>query len=364
MIKSYKILLVLIILLMQSALVLAEPIKVGAIIPLSGAVAPWGERVRIGLETANQLQSSPLDFVIEDEGPCEAQKALTAYRKLVSVDRVKIIFVSCLAGTEAIAPLAARDSVLLLSLGLLKDSVLSSNGMLVNLATEIGTEAKLLSAYVAEAKPKKLAGIFFADSFGQEFSQVMAETLEQAGVPFITRDEADAQTQSFKSLIIKWKSQKVDTLVTTLADRQQLALIREMQELNFNPKIFSTYILECFAPAVENRKYYEGIKFTHPVNSSEANQQKIDFEKSLAAREKPGQASNINALFAYDGITLLLKGLKQCVASDTPCLRNYFMKLGKQSGVSGQMNFKQNGALERPYGLKVVQAGEFVWLKR
>jgi hypothetical protein len=39
--------------------------------------------------------------------------------KLLSLWKVKIVFLACLSGIEAITPVAAKDSVLLLSLGLL-----------------------------------------------------------------------------------------------------------------------------------------------------------------------------------------------------------------------------------------------------
>ncbi len=67
---------------------LAEPIQIGAILPLSGEVAPWGQRVQIGLETANELHGHKFAITYEDEGAREAQKAITAYRKLISIDFV------------------------------------------------------------------------------------------------------------------------------------------------------------------------------------------------------------------------------------------------------------------------------------
>ena len=68
----------------------AEQIKVGAILPLSGTIAPWGKRVRVGLDTSNILHGNLLDIQYEDEGACEASKAVTAYRKLVKFEGVKI----------------------------------------------------------------------------------------------------------------------------------------------------------------------------------------------------------------------------------------------------------------------------------
>jgi ABC-type branched-subunit amino acid transport system substrate-binding protein len=361
--KNYHLLSLVLSILFWSPLQLrAEQQTIGAIIPLTGAVAPWGERVRVGLATANEVQGSPFKIIYEDEGACEAQKALTAYNKLVSIDKVSVIFVSCLSGVEAIAPLAAKDSVLLLSLGLLNEKVLSSGAKLINLATEIGTEAELLSTIVLNERAQQIAGIFFDDAFGQEFSRVIDKQLRDHDASFASREQAHAQLATFKPLILKWKKLKVDLLVTTLAGGQQTILLREMKAIGFKPKIVSTYILECYAPKKAERSAYEGIRFTHPLNNHKSDPELLAFQQELSKHEPPGQPSNINALFAYDGLRLLSRGITQCKSTLPTCLYQYFTKLGKQEGISGEMKFNTNGALYRPYGLKVVKNGEFEWV--
>lgn len=342
----------------------AKPLQVGAILPLTGTVAPWGERVRVGLETANELQGKKFAFRYEDEGPCEAQKALTAYRKLVNLDGAKIIFLGCLAGTEAIAPVAASESVLLLSLGLLNESTLASGAKLIDLATEIGTESEYLAKYVASDESRNIAGLFFADAFGQEFSRVLSRNLKSHGQSFVALDEAGAQIQTFSPLILRWKRLNVDLLITSLSDQQQVILLKEMHTLKFKPTIYSTYVLESFAPSAVDRKFFEGVKYTHPINHAENWEATRALERELAKREKAGQGSNINALFAYDGLGFLKSALAGCNGVDPACLYDYFTALGAQEGVSGRMRFRKTGALSRPCGLKTVKNGEFVWINR
>lgn len=344
--------------------VVAEPVRVGAIFPLTGTVAPWGEQLRIGLSTANEVQGNKFSVSYEDEGPCVGQNAVTAYRKLMNQNDVKIIFLGCLSGAEAIAPIAAKDNVLLLSLGLLNESVLSSGAKLVNLATEIGIEGDYLAKFAARENPLRIAGLFFADSFGAEFSKVVSRNLKAKGTALLAQDDADAQAQSFQPLILRWKSLGIDLLITSLSDRQQLTLYKEMEQLKFRPKVLSTYSLEAYAPHEKERKYFESIKYTHPVNDSENSQETIAYQNKLAEHQSAGARSNINALFAYDGIKFLKDAISQCHGTDSNCLYKYFLNLGHQHGVSGEMRFEKSGALTRPYGLKIVKSGEFHWLER
>jgi ABC-type branched-subunit amino acid transport system substrate-binding protein len=342
----------------------ADQVKVGAILPLSGETAIWGEKVRVGLETSNILHGNFLDIQYEDEGVCEVSKAITAYRKLVKFDGVKIVFLGCLGGTEAIAPIAKKDSVLLLSLGLLSESTLNSGAKLIDLATEIGVEGELLAKFILKDEPEKLAGIFFADSFGAEFSNVLTRTLKAQDKNFSVVSDAESNMQTFVPMILKWKLHHIDTLIVTLSDLQLLTLLKELKTLNFKPKIYSTYVLESFAPSKEKRKLFEGIKYTHPINNSENSESYLLLDRELKKHEKSDQSTNINAKFAYDGLEYLKSGLQQCEGVEPECLYDFYRQLGKKTGVSGEMEFKTSGALQRPYGLKVVKDGEFVWLEK
>lgn len=177
-------------------------------------------------------------------------------------------------------------------------------------------------------------------------------------------DQAGPELQSFNSLILRWKQLGIDLLVTSLSDQQQLTLMKELRKLAFNPKVFSTYAIESFAPSSSDRKYFEGTRYTHPVNSAENSEDNQALTRKLLKREGPGQRSNINAYFAYDGLRFLRAGLEHCRGPDAECLFRYFTTLGTQQGVSGEMRFQPNGALTRPYGLKQVLQGEFAWLQR
>ncbi len=170
--------------------------------------------------------------------------------------------------------------------------------------------------------------------------------------------------QTFVPIILKWKLHHIDTVVLTLSDQHLITLLKELKSLNFKPRIYSSYVLESFAPSLEIRKLFEGIKYTHPINHSEGSETGLLLDRELAKHEKPGQSSSINAKFAYDGLEYLKLGLQQCKPDEPDCLYDFYRQLGKKSGVSGEMEFLPSGALLRPYGLKVVRNGEFVWLEK
>lgn len=337
---------------------------VGAILPLTGVAASWGEGVRQGLEAGIGSEEERFSILFEDEGSCEAAKAVAAYRKLVSQDRASVIFVGCLSGTKAIAPLAKRDSVLLLSLGLLDEEVLSTGAKLVNLATEVGREGQYLSSYLLREPAKKIAGIFFGDAFGNEVAKTLSNELVKGGKSLVSREIADPNTRTFRPLILRWKQRGVQLLVTTLPDKQSAILFRELSELEFRPLVYSSYVLESVVPTVADRSLFEGTRYTHPVNEAEGSPEYLKARAEIEKRGTDGNRGNINSFFAYDGVRLLGAGIGHCHGLKSECLFRHFTTLGEHYGVSGKMTFMPTGAMNRPYGLKMVRGGVFEWVNR
>ena len=99
-----------------------QSITVGAILPLTGNGAKYGEAARKGIELAreetnsrNRIRGKMLNVVYEDSQG-DPRRAVDAFRKLASVDRVPAVIGDLFSSaTLAVAPLANESRVVLLS---------------------------------------------------------------------------------------------------------------------------------------------------------------------------------------------------------------------------------------------------------
>ncbi|MCY3896693.1 MAG: ABC transporter substrate-binding protein, partial [Chloroflexi bacterium] len=100
----------------------SEPFRIGVMESLTGAGETYGtvasQAKQMALDEINAaggVNGRPLEFIVEDS-KCNAQDAITAYRKLTEVDGVKIILgTSCSGAMLGVAPLAEADGVILFS---------------------------------------------------------------------------------------------------------------------------------------------------------------------------------------------------------------------------------------------------------
>ena len=65
--------------------------KIGVIVPLTGPLASVGEKVKRGIQMAAESEHFPQKNIIYEDGEFSNSKALSAYHKLVSVDKVQAV---------------------------------------------------------------------------------------------------------------------------------------------------------------------------------------------------------------------------------------------------------------------------------
>jgi ABC-type branched-subunit amino acid transport system substrate-binding protein len=184
--------------------VYAEPLKVGFIIPLTGAAARMGESFTGVVEFANLKNITP---IFQDDR-CEGKTALSAYNQLRN-QGVRIFYLACSGSILAVAPLAKRhrDLILTASAGSSKiretgDEVLRFNPDALSVADAL---ARLLTP---ELKPTTI--LYEEQDYAQSLTDRLAELLGadiQEQIPY--RPDAT----SFSSEVIKIKQKGSTSIV-------------------------------------------------------------------------------------------------------------------------------------------------------
>ena len=96
-----------------------QPIKIGALVPLTGPHAMWGEMFMNAFEFAldeagHEVVGRPIEFIVEDEGGPDAAMALDKAKKLVGADKVDLIM-GPFYGSSAMAVMPYTSSLPLIN---------------------------------------------------------------------------------------------------------------------------------------------------------------------------------------------------------------------------------------------------------
>lgn len=248
----------------------ANPIKIGAVLSLTGVAAPWGEYAQNGINLAVKMindnggiNGREVVVAIENDNT-DPKQAVSAYDKLVSVDKVQGVIGGVFDFvTQPLIPLALTNKLTFIS----PSNFYISGGFELNdqsfvMLTEFNQTIKKLTPYITNSSIKKLAVVHFQSTFGGEISKTLDGVMKDLGRAGVI-DEAYNQigNNDFRTTIIKLKNEGVDAVFLDMVGNDPLNFLTQAKQLGFAPTIM-TYnsALDAFANETD-KSPLEGVVF-------------------------------------------------------------------------------------------------------
>lgn len=334
-----------------------QPVKIGAILPLTGDGSFWGINPKNGIEFALKdlaREGKPGFKVIYEDDKCDPKEAVAAYRKLTSLDGVKIILgPACSSASLAVMPLAEKDGILLLTFSE-ADSISQGGENIFRLYVPNGRQGRKLAQYVrGKAGVSSIAVISIQNAFGTDIAGAFQEEFEKSGGKIVAREEYDPAARDFRSQLLRLKAARPEALFFASYIADGAILMRQAKEMGAAASYFtgstinSPDFFQQLGPLAENLVFAD-IK----------DQTSEEFRSRFAAEYSvtwPGMQSG--APLFYDIVRILsLVG----ATNDIPRLRESLYTLRGYTGVSGPFSFDRSGDLERTHSMFTVKDGKVV----
>src|SRR3989338_6103543 len=338
-------------------------VRIGFIGPMTGPFATWGESIQYGAELAAEDARHRIEIDYQDDA-CQAAQAVNAAQKFFNVDDIHIVIgPGCDDSLKAIMPLAKEHDALVLSTGLLGDDVFAANPTnVINLSTQVSTEAAFLAAYL-RARGITSAGIIHGDnSLGQECGKRLPERLASVGIKTTIDENTSLSATDLRTTAAKIKHSEPDAVFVHQGEEQAGLFAKQFRQLNSTIPLYGMYGTESQNVITAGGAAVEGMRYTYPVNSADESAQKGTFEKRYIA--KFNVSPTATSFFVYDGIMLIDKALDVCSATDGACVEKFLKQYGPYEGLSGKMEIQADGKNVRPFGIKEIKNGEFVWITK
>jgi len=338
------------------------PIEIGFIAPITGPFADWGRTIHEGFQLA--LEDTKHEFtVIYQDSQCDPTETVNIGKKFLDINNIKLIIgPGCITGLKALAPLAEASNALLFSTGLLDDEVFETHQNIINLASQISTEGRYLAKYLSEQDVKKIAIIHGTNAFGQEYGKRLPVFLKKYDMEITSIHPSSLDETDFKTIILKIMNDSPDVIYIHQGEKQIGIFAKQIRQLGYDTQIYSYYAIEGESVVNAGGVALENIIYTYPYNSKEDSIEKEEFETRYAEKFGEDKIPSATSFFVYDGMMLLDEALDSCQSKDSECIADYFKNYGYYNGVSGDLTFEKDGSIIRPFGIKKIENGEFVWL--
>ena len=227
-----------------------EPFRIGVMESVTGPGETYGNvAVRSKQMAADEINAAGgingrrLELVVEDS-KCGAQDAITAYKKLTSVDGIKIILgTSCSGAMLGVAPLAEADGVVLFS-GLASSPDIADAGDYIFRTQISDVEVGLNTGDTLWADGvRKLATITEETDYAEGVRRTSVAQFEKNGGEVIAAERFAPDITDFRSQLTKLLTSKPDALhVAPQSEFSAGTIVKQIRELGYEGPIYGETI--------------------------------------------------------------------------------------------------------------------------
>ena len=199
----------------------ASTIKIGGVAPLSGAVAVYGVECKKGIDlaveeinSAGGINGQQIEFICEDDEG-DAAKSVSAYKKLVTQDRTKLIIGSLTSGcTIAITGQAQANKVVQIAPAATAVPVTDAGNYIFRACFTDPFQGRVGGKFAADNLGAKKAAILY--DIGNDYSVGLMENFvsefEKMGGTVVAKESYATGEKDFNAVITKVKAANPDVV--------------------------------------------------------------------------------------------------------------------------------------------------------
>ncbi len=343
-----------------------KEIKIGVIAPLTGDAAIYGGALKKGLDLAkNEINNKggikgKNMFLIYEDSQADPKTAISAFNKLVSLNKVSLIIGDMFSSTTlAIAPLAQKNKIVLLSPTASSEEVPKTGEYIFSIYPSDSYDGKFVANFTLTTIHKKIAAVIYvqADAMIVVKNEFIKSFIESGGRISIEESYAP-KTDDFRSVLAKIKSVNHEVVFIPGYLEEIVKILKQAREISIKSQfitISTAYDEKLFSLAGNTA---EGLILSAPFYDQSSNQPElVAFQKSF--KKKYGDVPNVWAAYGYDALNIISKAYNNSLANQN-ALNIELSKTKNFLGVTGKTTFLEDRKVEKQLRMMVVRDNNFV----
>lgn len=341
-----------------------EPIKIGAILMLSGTGSNWGINSQRGAElavaevneqggipfgTAQGKVGRPLLVVYEDNQGDNATAAVNGLQKLLAENIKVIIGTNWTPSGLAVAPIACDKGVLMISPSLGVRGFNERCDSLFNVWPHDDVLSERLGEWLAGKGYKKIAIL----GSKQEWEQTQAEAVKRGfkgkGGAIVAYELSQKDQKGFRTEVTKIKASNPDAVVFTNYSYEHISA-KQLREQGAKIPFYSILMDDERIKGAAGA--FEGTVVITSFTPTAA------FKEKFTA--KYNEQPDIGADTSYDAMMLIVEAMRQTDSTDPAVLKDYLGSLKIYSGASGTLTFDGQRGVTKSAEFQIVKDGKLM----
>lgn len=330
---------------------LAQTVKIGIELPLTGYGATYGEDAKRAVELAvdevnagGGISGKKVEVIFEDDGGI-GKTAVAATQKLATVDKVPVIIGGMMSSAALpAAPVAKENKVVFLSTISSHPELTGPGGYIYRIHTTDRVNANTAGKFSTKIlKLKKGAGLVAASDYGRSLIKFTQASFEKEGGTWLITENFSQGSNDFRSQLTKIKEKNPEVLFIAATVKEAAQMIRQMVELRMKMPVIGSSMLDdpaliTLAGEAADMVYYHRVSHA----AGQEGKKREDAFKERYKAKFPGKEPAIAAKYYYDAMGLVSAAVKS--GGETgPGIDQGLRKIKDYPGLTGNITFDEIG---------------------
>ncbi len=342
----------------QSILTNGELIKIGAILPMSGDFAVFGEAINRGallaIDEAKE-EGINIQYIAEDDHS-NAVGSTNAANKLIRSDKVQGVITATVQEVKPVAPIFASAGIPLVATWDSNDFIKTAGKDIftIGFSTE-GAGQKMATYARNNLKLSSVAVIAQEDEWSSLIASAFEKKFKELGGNVLISEKVQPTQKDFRTILAKIKASGAEGIYFPFLPNTIASFAKQVSEQGINVVLMTG---DSISPdeVAQAGSAAENIYFTNLYAEDTA-----DLEKKY--QEKFGEGGDMTFVsFGYDGIKTLIEAVR--ISREENISLSDAMRKVNFAGVDRKINFAGKQFAEKLEYLYRVKNGAFVEIQR
>jgi len=333
-----------------------QEIIIGAILPLTGKLAPYAQDAQRGIDLALAETDLPVKVIYEDH-KYEPKEGITAYKRL-RVEDIKLFITGSSNVSLALSPLVNEEQTIQMAVFSSISKYTSPDDYTFRVTPRAELENKALVNSAITNGLTRVSIIYPNNEWGQGHYNTIKSEFERLGGEILIAENYLKGDADFRSQLIKLKSSQPQAIVLIAAGKDGGVIMKQAKELDINQQFLGVRAIENSDLLEIAKGSAEGIIYPYNFDGNSDNPVIQNFISKY--QEKYNEIPSAYVAEGYTAMSLLLKSLDSCNVDDTQCVKNDLLQTRDYQGGIGNLSFDQNGDVLIEFFMKTVKDGQFV----
>lgn len=340
-------------------------IQIGAVLPLGGISAIYGQYPREGMDlavdeinAAGGINGKNLEIIYEDS-QSQPTNAVTSLQKIIgSSDVPAVISGASSPETLAQAPVAEKNKVVLLAAGSAAPNIRFAGDYIFRVKVSVNKEVETLMDFAyTDLEARSIYILYVQNDYGEGVNKFTNDVFLEMGGRVLGREGFDIEETDFRTFLEKSRAANPDVVVLAGWPRNMGQILKQAKEMGINTTFITPggtigpEIIEIAGDAAD------GLIYTMEFDLESSREATKDFMDRF--RKKYRKDPELFSALGYDAVKIISAVMKDC-GENSECIKDGLYRVENYDGASGVISFDEFGDVEKPLIFMTIKNGEFV----